>query len=196
MSANAVIATPSDEELMRRVQADDAGAFAELYDRYRIRAFGLACVLCDSPHQAEDAVQDGFIAVWCSRASFDPDRGSIQGWLLTLIRHRSIDRTRREVRHQGLRDFVTKLDYLPATSSPSADAETRDEAERLRATLQQLPEAQREVIALAYYGGLSHTEIAARLQIPAGTVKGRMRLGLNKLHADIDPLRSAELPPV
>jgi RNA polymerase sigma-70 factor (ECF subfamily) len=187
MSTDVITATSSDEELMRRIQTDDARAFSELYDRYCTIAFGAARVLCNSAHQAEDAVQDGFLAVWCNRASFDPDRGSFKGWLLTIIRHRSIDCARREIRHHTLRDFGTDLDYLAATGSPTTDAETHDEADRLRATLHQLPVAQREVIALAYYGGLSHTEIAAWLEIPAGTVKGRMRLGLNKLRADIDP---------
>jgi RNA polymerase sigma-70 factor (ECF subfamily) len=187
MSTDAITATSSDAELMRRVQADDTRAFAELYDRYCTIAFGAARVVCHSAHEAEDAVQDGFLAVWCNRASFDPDRGSIKGWLLTVIRHRSIDCARRETRHHTLREFDADLDYLAATGSPTTDAETHEEAHRLRATLRQLPVAQRDVIALAYYEELNQAEIAARLQIPPGTVKGRMRLGLDKLRADINP---------
>ncbi len=172
---------------MRCVQADDLRAFEELYDRYSARAVGLARVLCRGSQQAEDAVQEGFLTVWRSRANYDPDRGSTQGWLLTVVRHRSIDLMRRGGSHDRYRGDDEQLNYLPASGSVAEDAERRDQGDELRAALHGLPEGQREVITLAFFGGLSHTEIAARLALPAGTVKGRMRLGLNRIRAKINP---------
>jgi RNA polymerase sigma-70 factor (ECF subfamily) len=178
-------AAVSDHELMRRIQADDVRAFEALYDRYSARAFGLARVICGGSRRAEEAVQDGFLSLWRSRASYDPARGNPGAWLLTVIRYRSIDVMRRGGQDDRLRESDGQLDYLPALGSVAKDAEAHDEATRLRASLHALPAAQLEVIALAYFGGLTHTEIAARLQLPAGTVKGRMRLGVQKLRDEI-----------
>ncbi len=172
---------------MRRVQADDVRAFEELYDRYSAKAFGLARLICGDSQLAEDALQDGFLAVWRSRASFDPDRGSPRAWLLTVIRHRCIDVMRRGRSGDGLREPDHELDHFPAPGSVADDVEVHDEASQVRALLLGLPAAQREAIALAYFGGLTHTEIATRLQLPAGTVKGRIRLGLQKVRADLNP---------
>ncbi len=177
----------SDEGLMQRIQADDVGAFAELYDRHSARAFGVARGICGSSHRAEDAVQEGFVAVWRSRGSFDPARGSARAWLFTLIRHRSLDLMRRTRRDDDRRQPGDALDSLLALGSVEADAAQRDDAARVRGSLLKLPVAQREVILLAYFGGLTHTEIAARLKLPTGTVKGRMRLGLRKLTAELNP---------
>lgn len=176
----------SDEGLMQRIQADDIHAFEELYDRYSSRAFGVARAICGSSHRAEDAVQEGFLALWQSRGSFDPTRGSTRSWLFTVIRHRSFDLLRRTRRNDGLRESDDALGFLLAPDSVDQDAEQHDEAGRVRNSLLQLPVAQRQVIVLAYFGGLTHTEIAARLQLPAGTVKGRMRLGLQKLRAELN----------
>lgn len=170
-----------DEDLMQRIQAGDVGAFEELYDRYSAKAFGLARAICGGSEGAEDAVREGFFAVWCSRTSFDPTRGSVRAWLLSVIRRRSFDVMRRTRRESG-----GALGHLPAPDSITEVAEQRDEADQLRALLRELPAAQREVITLAYFGGLTHTEIAARLQLPTGTVKDQMRLGLHKVWAEIN----------
>lgn len=177
----------SDEDLMTRIQGDDLCAFEELYDRYSAKAFGLARFVCRGSQRSEDAVQEGFLAVWRSRTSYDPARGSPQAWLLTTVRHRSIDMMRAGGRHDRNWAPEEQLNYIPASGSVAEDVERRDEGGRLRAALLELPERQREVITLACFGGLSHTEIAARLELPAGTVKGRMRLGLNKMRADTHP---------
>lgn len=176
---------------MQHVQAGDVRAFEVLYDRFSANAFGLARAICGGSGRAEEAIQDGFLSAWRSRASFDPTRGSARAWLLTLIRYRSFDVMRRVRRDDGLRAFDRQLDYIQAPGSISDDAEQHYEAGRVRSSLLGLPAAQREVIALAYFGGLTHTEIAARLQLPAGTVKGRMRLGLRKVRTDLDPPASA-----
>lgn len=179
--------TVSDEELMQRVQAGDVGAFEVLYDRFSADAFGFARAICGDSDRAEEAVQDGFLAVWRARASFNPSRGSARAWLLSVIRYRSFDVMRRTRRDDGLRASDEQLDYIQALGSISNDAAQHDEAGRVRSSLLGLPAAQREVITLAYFGGLTHTEIAARLQLPAGTVKGRMRLGLHKVRAELNP---------
>ncbi len=170
---------------MQRIQADDIRAFEALYDRYSAQTFGVARGICGSSHRAEEAVQEGFLAVWRSRSRFDPARGSARPWLFTVIRHCSFDVMRRTRRDDGRREYDDDtLGDLLAPDSVEKDAEQHDEADRVRRSLLELPVAQREVIVLAYFGGLTHTEIAARLQLPAGTAKGRMRLGLQKLRAD------------
>ncbi len=184
MARTTVLGQEADEDLMQRIQADDIRAFEELYDRYSAQAFGVARGICGSSHRAQEAVQDGFLAVWRSRSSFDPARGSARPWLFTVIRHRSFDLMRRIHRDDGPREYDDMLGYLLAPDSVKEDAEQHDEADRVRSSLLELPVAQREVIVLAYFGGLTHTEIAARLQLPAGTVKGRMRIGLQKIRAD------------
>lgn len=185
MARTTELALEADEDLMQRIQADDIRAFEELYDRYSTKAFGVARGICGSSDRAEEAVQEGFLAVWRSRSSFDPARGSARPWLFTVIRHRSFDLIRRTHRDDGLREYDDDmLGYLLAPDSVEEDAEQHDEADRVHSSLLELPVAQREVIVLAYFGGLTHTQIAARLQLPAGTVKGRMRLGLQKIRAD------------
>jgi len=171
---------------MQRVQADDASAFEQLYDRYAPRAFGLASVSCSSSERAEEVVQDAFLSMWRSRAGYDEAQGSVQTWIFALIRNRSIDIYRRNQRGDGLRASEQHLDRVATVGCVEGDAIKRDDGDRLWGMLQQLPAPQREVIARAYFGGLTHTEIADRLDIPLGTVKGRMRLGLEKARAGID----------
>ncbi len=175
----------SDEDLMRRVRADDTHAFDELYERYHTRALGSARNICDNAERAEEAVQDAFLCLWTARAGYDPDRGGIQAWLFGLIRNRSIDIYRRNQRHDTLRASAAALEGIPTLDSVEDRAVQDDAAGQLRASLRHLPLLQREVIVLAYFGGLTQIEIADRLALPIGTVKGRMRLGLNKARAEI-----------
>ena len=176
----------SDEELMRRIQSGDTRAFEDLYDRHSARAFGLALFICRDHQRAEDAVQDGFLAIWRRRATYNPARGGARPWLLTVLRHCSIDVLRRAGTHDRLRASDIELEFLAAPGCVVDGAAMKDDAERVRASLRALPALQRQAIALAYFGGLTHTEIAARLQLPAGTVKGRIRLGMDKVRAHID----------
>jgi len=175
----------SDETLMQRVQADDVNAFEELYDRYSSRAFGLAIASCSSSERAEEAVQDAFLSMWRSRARYDETHGSVQTWIFALIRNRSIDIYRRNRRGDGLRAAEEHLDRIATLGCVEDDAIRRDDGDRLHSLLRELPDTQREVITLAYFGGLTHTEIADRLDIPLGTVKGRMRLGLERARMGI-----------
>lgn len=176
----------SDEHLMRRVQAGDRQAFGELYDRHCGQAFGFALKICDTRERAEEAVQDAFLCLWRTRARYDPTQGRVQTWLLALVRNRSIDMYRRHVRHNRVRASEIHLDLEAAADCVEEDAVASDDARRVRAALRQLSVAQREVIVLAYFGGLTHTEIAIRLGLPLGTVKGRMRAALGAARREIE----------
>ena len=175
----------SDDELMRLTQADDAGAFAQLYDRYAARALRVATSVCRTTAAAEDAVQEGFLSIWRTRASFRAGQSSFGVWSMMLVRHRAIDALRRD--SAASRPQVVDLDVstLEATSSSVPDEViARAEHDSLHAALARLPDAQAEVITLAFFGELTHQEIAMHLSLPEGTVKGRMRLGLQKLRDD------------
>jgi RNA polymerase sigma-70 factor, ECF subfamily len=192
LTADARRVEMSDEQLMRDVQADDVRAFEEIYRRYSSRGLGLARVICRGSNRAEEATQDAFVSVWRHRASYDQDRGTVRAWLLMVIRNRSIDLMRQQGFADSKRCAGSELDYLPAPGSVVEEVEREYEAAQLRGSLQKLPISQREVIALAYFGGLSHAEIATRLELPVGTVKGRMRLALIKVRSDVIPSTAPE----
>ena len=163
---------------MRLVQGDDRDAFAALYDRYSLRAYGFARAMCDTRERAEEAVQDAFLRLWRSRGAYDPAHAGARTWIFALIRRSCIDIFRCYRRGDSLRASDAHLEHVAAIGSAADDAERHEEGRQVHAALQQLPDAQREVIVLAYFGGLTHTELAERLRLPLGTVKGRMRLGL------------------
>jgi RNA polymerase sigma-70 factor (ECF subfamily) len=177
--------TIPDRELMARVTAGSVEAFAEIYDRYCDRAYRVARSVCRDDGRAEDAVQDAFLTVWRSSGSYRPERGTVGAWLLTVVRYRAIDLARRNGGHERRRASEEGLATLAGPADPSEEVIRGDGAARLRRSLAELPDAQREVITLAFFGQLSHVEIATQLGLPPGTVKGRMRLGLQKLGADI-----------
>ncbi len=169
----------SDAALMRNAQAGDATAFAELYDRHHDAAYRVARTICHGT--ADDALQDGFVSAWRGRATYRPARGDVRKWLISIIRNRAIDLARREsLRERRRADLAPLIGAASAVNVP-AEAIAAAEAERMRRLVGSLPEGQREVIALAFFGELTHTEIAAHLGLPPGTVKGRMRLGLRRL---------------
>lgn len=178
--------TISDEQLMCRVQGDDPDAFAEIYDRHAGRALRVARSVCRDQGRAEDAVQEGFLAIWRSRSSYRSEKGSVQGWVMTAVRNRALDSLRHDaaVKRPHLVELEDR-DRSPHLTPADALAAGSDRDAVLTA-LRQLPEAQAEVIALAFFGELSHSEIAAQLGLPKGTVKGRMRLGLEKLRRQMD----------
>jgi RNA polymerase sigma-70 factor, ECF subfamily len=177
----------SDRELMARVTVGSEDAFAELYDRYCDRAYRVARAFCRDDGRAQEAVQEGFLSVWNSRASYRPEQGTVRAWLLTVIRFRAIDIARANIKHASQPSSEDQLEGLSSVSDPLESAIKQDDARRLLASLAMLPDAQAEVITLAFYGQLTHTEIATQLGLPPGTVKGRMRLGMQKLRADITP---------
>lgn len=183
-------ASLSDQELMRLVQrSDDRKAFACLYDRYASKAFHVARSVCADPARAEEAVQEGFLSVWRSRERFDSrvEGGSFGAWSMTIVRRAAIDAVRHDTAEKRPRLSAEQTQPVDAhTSSPEDQAIVRHESDILRATLAELPEAQAAVIRLAFFGELSHSEIAHQLDLPPGTVKGRMRLGLEKLRTGVE----------
>jgi RNA polymerase sigma-70 factor (ECF subfamily) len=178
----------SDGDLMAKVSGGSVESFVDLYDRYRDRAYRVARSVCHDDGRAQEAVQDGFLAVWNGRTNFRSQQGSVGAWLLTVVRYRAIDVARSNHRHASRRASDDQLPTHSAWEDPCETAVMREDAQRVQASLATLPDAQAEVITLAYYGQLTHTEIAAQLGLPRGTVKGRMRLGLQKLRADLEPI--------
>jgi RNA polymerase sigma-70 factor (ECF subfamily) len=162
---------------MRRVADDDADAFASLYDRHAARAYRVARTVCHRPGAAEDAVEQAFISMWKGRSSYRSAPEGFAAWAMAVVRDRAVDVARRDAVQDRQRGGKAAALARPTTNGTGAG----DEAGHLRGLLAALPDEQSEVIALAFFGELSHTEIAAHLGLPSGTVKGRMRLGLQKL---------------
>ena len=184
VQALAPFAGLDDVQLMRRVQAGDSEAFGALYDRFGARAHAVARAVGRDAH-ADDIVQEAFLSVWRSRAVFRPEQGTVLAWVMGIVRNRAIDSIRRQGRHDERRASAEGIEErLPAPGDMESHITEREEAARLRGALAHLPATQRDVIAFAFFGELSAPEIAAELSLPLGTVKGRMRLGLNKLRAD------------
>ena len=186
LEAAAELAAVSDDQVMVRVKAGSASAFGVLYDRFHVRALRVAQSVCREHGRAEEAVQEAFLSIWKTRATYEAGRGTPAAWVLTATRYRAIDVARRNGQHAARRAGDESLDGVPALGNVAEQVEEDARARDLRVLLAKLPEAQREVITLAYYGELTHSEIAAQLHLPPGTVKGRMRLGLEKLRRDID----------
>jgi RNA polymerase sigma-70 factor (ECF subfamily) len=178
-----------DTSLVLAIAAGDAGALDLLYRRYRPLAFAAAYALLQDPHAAEDAVHDAFLKVWRAAASFQPARGSLRAWLLTIVRNAAIDqlRTRRVVTRS---DLTLDREDAQAGSDPdvASTVEATTDANRLHAALRTLPPAQRHAVELAFFAGLTHGEIALQTGLPLGTVKGRVRLGLRRLRDHLQDL--------
>jgi RNA polymerase sigma-70 factor (ECF subfamily) len=179
---------------MRAVQAGERSALGELYDRFASRAYRTAFSVCHDRECAQDAVQDAFVSMWSSRDTYEPARGSVVGWAMSIVRHRAIYLARRRSLAVGLDGKEARLDEQPASDDVPTDFVARADAERLNGLLARLPRAQREVIRLGFFDGLTHEEIACRLALPPGTVKGRMRLGLTKLRSQFDPESRGNAP--
>lgn len=172
---------PEDAALLRDIAGGSEEAFGRLYDRYGRLAYSLAWrVLRDSP-AAEDAVQEAFLNVWRKAGSFDGRRGDARSWLLSVVHHRAVDLLRRSRGQQPL-----DLPAEPYDVGGEADEAWRNlmgtlDRQALEGALARIPPDQRHVIELAYFGGHTHKEIAAQMQVPVGTVKGRIRIGMEKL---------------
>jgi RNA polymerase sigma-70 factor (ECF subfamily) len=177
----------ADEELMPLIGAKDPEAFAVFYDRHGGVAYSLAYRIVGEPGAAEDVTQEAFISVWRSGARYDRARGSVRSWMLSIVRNRAIDALRAGAGKAPKLTFDDEavLEQRPAEELTEEEAIARETASEVRGALGHLPGDQSKVIELAYYGGFSQSEIAAMLGVPLGTVKGRMRLGLEKIRGEI-----------
>jgi RNA polymerase sigma-70 factor (ECF subfamily) len=176
----------SEEALVALVARGDDAALAELYDRVGRTAFGLALRVLRDARLAEDAVQEGFLAVWRTAAAFSADKAKATTWILTLVHRRAVDLVRREERRRTEPLADTEGHEEAASLSAEDAAWLSFERERVRAALAQLPDTQREALELAYYGGFSQSELAERLGQPLGTIKSRMFAGLARLRELLD----------
>jgi RNA polymerase sigma-70 factor, ECF subfamily len=167
---------------MELVQAGSAGAFEIVYDRHSGPAFSLAYRMCGRRPVAEEVLQEAFLALWRSGARYDRARGSVRNWILRIVHNRAVDALRRgAVRERDLFHEEGVLERVPGTEHTEEQVLHREQAGEVQGVLEDLPKEQSRVIELAYFGGFTHTEIASMLQMPIGTVKGRMRLGLAKM---------------
>lgn len=186
-----------DRALVERMEAGDERALGELYDRHGRMAYALAYAIVGERADAEEVVADAFGQAWRTAAQFDPSRGSVPAWLATITRTRALDLLRARGRRARALDRAARISPqgggLAAPLGSAGEAPDRgterDELRRLvEGSLAELPEPQRRVIELAYFGGLSQSEIAAELGEPLGTVKTRMRAGMEKLRVVLGPL--------
>ena len=177
----------ADEELMAVVDRKLPAAFEVLYDRHGGAAYSLAYRIVGDRTAAEDVTQEAFLSIWRSNARFDRARGSVRSWVLSVVRNRAIDALRRGGTQAPKLDHDddSMLEARPAAERTEDEALRRETSRELRGALGQLPEDQSQVIQLAYFGGFSHSEIAEMLGMPLGTVKGRMRLGLEKIRGQL-----------
>jgi RNA polymerase sigma-70 factor (ECF subfamily) len=182
----------ADEDLMHRVRAGDARAFGVIFDRHGGAAFSLAYRMCGRQAMAEDIVQDAFLSMWRDGGRYDARRGSVRSWVLGAVHHKAIDSFRHETATAG-RDVIDEpaAERVPARERTDLETEKRDDAWHVRGALKSLPAEQRRVIELAYFGGFTHTQIADMLALPAGTVKGRIRLGLTRMRLSLGGLAAA-----
>ncbi len=185
-AASGILLTLEDHELMRLVCDNDSAAFAILYKRHARAAFLLALQMCGRPVLAEEVVQETFLSLWRSAPHYDSSRGTLRTWVLGIVHHRALDALRRGVAHDrqwvGVESIAEQLEAAECTEQ---EVSRRDAARQVRAILRRLPPEQSRVIELAYYGGFTNTEIAAILDAPVGTIKGRMRLGLQKMRSQL-----------
>jgi RNA polymerase sigma-70 factor (ECF subfamily) len=185
-SSPAALRALADEDLMHLVRGGEAQAFEVVYERHSGAAFSLAYRMCGRRSTAEDVVQEAFLSMWRSGARYERARGSVRTWVLGIVHNRAIDALRRGTVHDKRRASDEGIEErFEAPDRTDVEVARLDEAREIRSALQELPSDQSRVIELAYFGGFTHTEIAAMLDTPVGTVKGRMRLGLAKMHAQL-----------
>jgi RNA polymerase sigma-70 factor, ECF subfamily len=177
----------ADEDLMTLVERKRADAFEVLYDRHGGAAYSLAHRIVGDRSVAEDVTQEAFLSLWRSGPRYDTARGSVRSWTLGIVRNRAIDALRRTAGPAPKLDLDDEaaLETQAAGELTDAEAIRRETSRRLRGALNELPREQSEVIGLAYFGGFTQSEIAEMLGMPLGTVKGRMRLGLEKIRTSI-----------
>jgi RNA polymerase sigma-70 factor (ECF subfamily) len=177
----------ADEDLMPLVERKDPAAFELVYDRHGGAAYSLAYRIVGDRGTAEDVTQEAFLSLWRSGAKYDRTRGSVRTWMLGVVRNRAIDALRRQATRAPTVELELERlpDRGPTAVLTDTEAVRREAAREVRGALTVLPADQLKVIELAYFGGLTHSEIAEALGMPLGTVKGRMRLAMEKIRATL-----------
>ncbi len=176
----------ADEEVMQLVQRGDPRAFELLYDRHGGAAYSLAYRIVGKQVAAEDVVQEALLSIWRSRLRYDQTRGSVRTWILGIVHNRAIDGLRRSSVHDRRRESLDVVEErFEARERTDVEVARRDEARSVRGALETLPAEQRRALELAYFGGFTQTQIADLTGEPVGTVKGRMRLGLEKMRRQL-----------
>jgi RNA polymerase sigma-70 factor (ECF subfamily) len=184
---------PTDRELMQGIKRRNVDDLRLLHERYGRLAFAVAYRTLGESGAAEEVVQDAFLAVWNKSASFDEaDGANVRAWLLAIVRNRAIDDLRRRQHRPNASVVIEDVAYLLHAPDAWGEVEANEIGRQVRAALSALPVAQQEVISLAYFDGLSQSEIAERLGIPIGTVKGRFRMGFQKLSVMLTVLADRE----
>ena len=171
----------ADEDLISLVENDDPRAFAVLYDRHGRPAYSLAYRMMGQRQAAEDLVQEVFLRVWRSTGSYRAERGSVRTWILSIVHHRGVDLLRSTASRRRTQDKVEASAETAQPSEAFSEAWRNSRRDEVRQALETLPSEQLKVLELAYFSGYTHVEIAELLDLPLGTVKGRMRLGLKKI---------------
>ncbi len=186
-----------DDELMDRLVRRDLGAFEALYDRYGDLVYSVSLRVVGDTYVAEDVTQDVFLRVWRRPEQFDLSRGKFVTWLMSVTRNRSIDERRsrgRRLRHEALPAAEDEEDVLPSGNDrddPALATVLSDERAAVRGAMEVLPPEQKLAIQLAYFGGLTQQEIANKLGQPLGTVKTRIRLGMQKMRVALEERRGS-----
>jgi RNA polymerase sigma-70 factor (ECF subfamily) len=186
-------APPSDSDLVRRMASGDESAVAALYDRYGNVMYAVAYRIMGQKADAEEVVMEAFTQVWRDAARFEAARGSVAAWLTMISRSRALDQIRSRDRRERLNTAAAREDQVQTTptgnrgSDPGYQVEQTERQKRVAAALESLSPTQRQAIELAYYEGLSQSEIAERLNEPLGTIKTRVRLGMMKLREALRP---------
>lgn len=168
------------------MKGGDTEALGTLYARHQFAAHRVARAVCHDTDRSQEVVQEAFISIWRARATFQPHRGDVAGWTLRIVHNRAIAVARRNAAVESRRENLAALPDRAAESDVAAEIERRELSVSLKFAVSRLPVAQRDVITMAFFGGLTHPEIAAALRLPPGTVKGRARLGLARLRRQID----------
>jgi RNA polymerase sigma-70 factor (ECF subfamily) len=181
----------ADDQLVARIARGDAAALEVLYDRYVRQCFGLAMRMLGDSALSEEVVQEVFLKVWTNPGSYSSQKGKFASWLLSLIHHRCIDELRRRSRTEVALDDDETGGVLSTEADPALEPGDQvwvmEQQRAVRDALSKIPQNQRQVLELAYFRGLSHSEIAARLGQPLGTVKTRIRLGMQSLRQLLEP---------
>jgi len=182
---SSAVEVTSKEELLRRVAGGDQAAFGRLYDDVAPRVLGLIRRLLIDHAQSEEVAQEVFLEIWQNASRFDENKGGAATWILTMAHRRAVDRIRSS---QSSRDRDTKVgirDFAPEYDHVSEAVEVTIEHERVKQAMARLTDLQRQAVSLAYYGGYSHSEVAALLKVPIGTVKTRLRDGMIRLRDEM-----------